>query len=362
PDFASGKDQGPTITEVGLTNKPFLRGMDPITCSFEPTHRRALSMDPEKTLAAIAKALGVPEDAGPEAMAAALQAIFALKAAQKGNTVAEEEGGGEPPAGEGEEPPPADENELELSLEGEPPPPADGGGETDAPAMAAEALGAVAEVMGVDLATVIASIREAPEAVAAALAPPAEGSEGAAFSMATFGAETRRLTAEVESLTGEKQALTTQVTELEKQLKEQSEQGTRRAELDSAIELGILRESQKAIALRFIDDEKAFRDYMDDAKAHPSVPQGTKLSTPGPDETGKGADTASARQEQVDALSPVEAAQYYQFYGTQGYDHGTAVKMSQEYSKRMEGKDMKQAGDVLHALKKDFGPPQQATK
>lgn len=359
PDFHTKEDQGPTLTEVGLTNKPFLRGMDPIKLSFE-THRRALSMDPEKILAAIAKALGVPDDAGPEAMGEALAAIFALKAAQKGNTVAEEEGGDEP-ADDGDKPedkpaeePPAEEKEASLELdatklEGEPPAPPP---EEDMAAMAQEALSAVAEVAGLDIEAIIAAVRESPEAIAAALAPPAEGETGdpATFSAAQFGEQTRKLTADIEAKDGEIIRLTSEL----EAAKKETEEGKRRIAVDQACETGILRDAQKSIALGMIGNAEQFDAFMADAAQNPAVPQKSKLQKAGPDQT-PGGTTTEQRQLELSQLSASDEAQYHQWFSL-GYDHSVALQISREFALKMAEPKANQV-EVIKELRKQFGPP-----
>ena len=89
-DRETGEDIGAELVELGLTNVPFLDGMEPIrlrrslgamvsrrACA----SRKEMGMDPNKVIATIARALGLPEDTAPDALRAAVEAFLAFVAA-----------------------------------------------------------------------------------------------------------------------------------------------------------------------------------------------------------------------------------------------------------------------------------------
>ena len=97
-DRETGEEIGAELLELGLTNVPFIDGMEPIRLSAIEARqlamkerrgggvRREMSMDPNKVLATIAKALGLSDETSPEKIKAAVEAFVAFVRAMGADT------------------------------------------------------------------------------------------------------------------------------------------------------------------------------------------------------------------------------------------------------------------------------------
>lgn len=82
-DPVSGKDQGPTLTSIALTNDPFVQGMAPLAATLE---QYGPAESPLEVLVGIRSALELPEDATAQV---AIEQLQALQAAIATGTVPE---------------------------------------------------------------------------------------------------------------------------------------------------------------------------------------------------------------------------------------------------------------------------------
>jgi len=211
-DPKTGEPIGPAIHSIALTNVPFIDGQQPIALS-----ARGGSMDPEKQLEQIKKALGLEDKAAGDAIVKALQAIIQLAEAQSGKKPA----GGDKPAGDAPPPAPAADKPAPKAEEK----PATSAASTKTPAAAAapgaagadparaaagdELLGLLMDSLGTDPAATVAWVRERLDAIkglgAAAGSPTGASSKpddaiALSRTLKLADGEVARLTARVEEL------------------------------------------------------------------------------------------------------------------------------------------------------------------
>lgn len=282
-DRETGEDIGAELIELGLTNVPFLDGMEPIrlrrmNAAADVVSRRArragrkeMSMDPNKVLMTIARALGLPEDTAPEKLKAAVEAFIAFIAATAKD--AEE-------AAETVEEMAASRKALEraqrlarrVSL-------ADVSEQDYAAAM--EIASKLMDATGLDAAALLAAVTEKLDALAALLlAGPDSGGADAEVAgelpMSRLRAELSALRARDSEASRRLAELSREVEELrgkERAAAEAAREARIAALLDDAIESGRMLEAEREHVARFA------RADFDAAKAMlaarvPVVPQG----------------------------------------------------------------------------------------
>lgn len=284
-DRVTGEEIGPELYEIGLTNQPFISGLQPIHLSRHGAGMRRLSMDPKAALEAVAKALGLEDGASRDDLVKALDAVAALAEAQDGESepAAEEAPAEEPPADmaaasdepapevEASDAPAADVALMEEELPGEPPAPAP----SDA---GMQAISMLMEALGLDEAGALAFLQEHLEqiqALASGASPSGSSSdelnEMSAVKVDALKTRVANLSKRLDSRDADVAALKGKIAELE------HEKVT--ARIDAAIEHGHLGASRREqlvklarIAQRDPEAAELLNAELEEAKQAPEVP------------------------------------------------------------------------------------------
>ena len=304
-DRATGDDIGPELLEVGLTNTPFLDGMEPITLSralgkeqtmMKTAGLRALmnELTPAKDALDELKAkLGLDPDAEHDDIVDAIYKL--LEMAGMSDTLDALAGDAAPaPAAAASDAP---EGEVIAAADASPADaaPADAPAPTDQ-ALATDAMAAIdliAQAMGADAAGAIAALGERADEVAALLMAQPDGTAADA-QMAQASATVATLSRQVRERDAELDELRETVTTLEL---------THR--LDAAVSAGQVVEAERDFLLRLGRSDRAlFDERLAAAEKRPAVPQAvTNRSVSDEVEHGQRFDIRSASRGQVFAYN-----------------------------------------------------------
>jgi len=320
----TGDPQGPTLLELGLTNVPFLDGMEPIRLSYRaavpphPETTRKLSMDPTKAIMKVAKALGLDESASAEQLSQALAGVIMQRDAM-----------GEDGSQAADAPSEEEEDEAQLSLDAAEAETVKASIDTpvDAPVIEAAAdgdpIGMLAEAAGMSPEDAAAALMAHLDEVAALLAGGSDmPDDQAAFSARDAAAEVRKLAARVSETTQRAEAAEQRVAELEQGAK-QTENAHR---LSQAIEAGHVLEGEREFALKLSQaSQELFDDYLARSGKEPAVPQGSAYKAA----PAKGTAKTGTRSDDLVKLSDAERTKYEMFRGG-NYSHDEAIRKALE--------------------------------
>lgn len=293
-DRETAEEVGPELYEIGLTNVPFIDGLSAIRLSRRAsgTSHKELRMSIKDVLKEAAKEL--PDDATPEQLLKFVEGAMAKQEAVENKDGGKKE---EPPAEASDKPA---EEAVEANAEAKPE------GEqrelaedkvVDDQAMAV--LEGLAQELSLDVPGLIAVLQERHDDVVKALGSDAPG-EAETEAEATLnkteedGVKTvaaSRVAALSKQLSEEKAAKV----ELTKRLEALEAQATER-EVDDAITEGLFLDKDRDRLVKLARKDVAlFREWRDEAKDNPAVPQGRKVVQAGPgkrktDEADDGSD------------------------------------------------------------------------
>jgi phage I-like protein len=302
-DRASGEEVGPELHEIGLTNIPFIDGLQPIQLSRRAASgtKRSLRMkklNAAKALEALSKKLqdldGVSEEEVKEAVAEAVSEAMAQvsEAVEEAAEVAVEEvaGGEAPMAEEPEEEVAAADIEEDPEIAAATDPEEERELEDDvAVSQASDFLAGLAADLGVDIAGLLAMLDANRAAVVGALS----GGLGDPAPMSTA--------ANVKTLAASRvAALKKQVADKDAQLRKLSqrveglESSHREREVDDAITQGLFLDKDRDRLVKLArSDYKLFKEWREDAKQAPAVPTGQRVTQAAPGARGKQEDDGS---------------------------------------------------------------------
>jgi phage I-like protein len=310
-DRVSGEEVGPSLYEVGLTNTPFIDGMNPIKLSrvtgrreLSTSKQRKLSMDSQAILAEIRQILGLPEDSKPEALMKALEGLGLIASAQSGEEEAEPEKEPEPIKEEMSATEEAPAEEVKAS---EPPPAVEAAEDKLAPEAEAnadaEVLAMLKEKSGMDAIALMAAISDNLEAVISAIGgakaegTPADEGASEAATEAVIGASKARVAAMSKQL--ENRA--TEIEKLSKRIGELELAATER-KIDDSIKLGHVldKDRDKLVKLARTAPE-LLDDFLGSAKESPAVSQEkiTRRSPSGADDSDINENTIAIFERQL---------------------------------------------------------------
>lgn len=288
-DRASGEDIGAEIRKVGLTNEPFLDGQRPLELSRSAAGGDAwrLSMDPEKMIAGVAKALGLDPGTSKEKVVSMLEAIYSFLGAMSGDEAATIE---EKAATDAELSRKVVETakairKLSVDL-------AEGDGAAASDAAASAILTKLLEATGMDEAGVLAAVTSNIDAIAKLLTeqPASGGAEdaAAAAALSRSATELSATQARVKALELSNKAMSEQLASIEAE--------KIKARVDEAVKLGHILESDRETFVELARTSRSMFDRMlSSASTRPAVPAGriTKTSV---DAAGKAVATTHAEK------------------------------------------------------------------
>ncbi len=271
-------DTRPELFEVGMVNRPFIDGLQPLAASAVAAAKRRLSMTFD--LKKIIEALGeLPKDAGPEQMHKALEAaILAQEALEK---PAEEE------KPEPEEAPemtstgaPVEPVEMSATIDAAAAPEAPMAPEDKSADAAAQVMGALEKALGLDAAGVLAFVMDNQDKLAAMVsAEPASGTpaEDAALADVRLSA----VHARAESAEAKLSALNAEL-EVFRAERAKADEAAMIATVDAAISAGHILSSHRETFIKLGRLNRAeLETELSRVAKSPAVPTG-RLVTPKP--------------------------------------------------------------------------------
>lgn len=285
-DRKSGEEIGPELFNIGLTNEPFLSGLQAIALSKAAArNRRKLSMENVDLESALA-ALGLGKDATEEEATTALCAAMKLKAAQEGTLQPEGEPG---PSGDTGAPQTA---EMSASypeakpMAADPTVPETPAGTTEGELAQKESVLAMLEkATGMDLAALEAFVKENADAIAAlAGSQPSSGTQAEQQSQqASMSINALALSAAKARIDAQAKALedmTAKVAELT-ELSRKAVERTVESRVDDAVKAGHILDADREKFVKLANaSREMFDEFLNDAAKSPVVPVGTMTAAP----------------------------------------------------------------------------------
>lgn len=288
-DRVTGDDVGAELLELGLTNSPFIDGQVPLSLSRRASGAgaRRLSMDPEKMIAGVAKALGLDPGTSKEKVVSMLEAIYSFLGAMSGDEASTIEEKAATDAELSRKVVDTAKLVRKLSVDL-----AEGEGASASDAAAAAILTKLLEATGMDEAGVLAAVTSNIDAIAKLLtAQPASGGAedaAAAAALTRSATELSATQARVKALELSNKAMSEQLASIETE--------KIKALVDEAVKLGHILESDRETFVELARTSRSMFDRMlSSASARPAVPAGriTKTSV---DASGKAVATTHAEK------------------------------------------------------------------
>lgn len=343
-DRSTDEDIGAELRELGLTNTPFLDGMEPIRLSRAAAkeHSMADANAPaatptpadDKTISlaidkdAIKDALDqLPEDASAEQVMALVEGALKQQEAISGDGKDKPEDPPEEPAAMAQ---PEGEKEVELAdIPGEDP-----AEQAAGQGLADDLMGKLGEALGTDATEAMAKLEERIDDVAAMLMETPDDGTAADEVSALSRKHARELEVKLAAERKERDALQARVVELEASAKRAEAE----KRVDAAIAAGHVLDARKDFLLQL--SAKApdlFEEELTAAEASPAVPQGGRYRAATP-KTGKQGPTLDARiEDEVRELSSKERTFYDTriavLKGSREERHAAALKWAQDQAR-----------------------------